>query len=382
MSTDIPLAIAVGPRVQQSAFFDSTIEAGAKAFTIYNHTFLPVHYGDPLVEYWGVVNGVILADHACQRQVEISGPDALELTQLLTPRDVSKCAVGKGRYVVFCDEDGGIINDAVLFRMAEDRFWLSPGDGDVILWAQGLALGKGLDVQVTEPDVSPLQLQGPVSPYVAKKLFGEIAITLGYYQCVELELNGIPVVLTRTGWSGELGYEIYLLDHSRGKELWDTIMEAGREYGILPACPSLMRSVEGGILSYVSDITREDTPFTIGLDRLLNLDKPSDFIGKEALQRLATETPPRKLVGANFGGDPVGGNDKFWDVYSEGNVVGRITRCCYSPRLEHNIALVNVPTELSELGTKVQLDIRGTLVDAEIVALPWFESHKKIPEGI
>ena len=127
MSTDIPLAIAVGPRVQQSAFFDSTIEAGVKAFTIYNHTFLPVHYGDPLVEYWGVVNGVILADHACQRQVEISGPDALELTQLLTPRDVSKCAVGRGRYVVFCDEDGGIINDAVLFRMAEDRFWLSPG---------------------------------------------------------------------------------------------------------------------------------------------------------------------------------------------------------------------------------------------------------------
>jgi len=368
--------------VRQSAFFDSTIEAGVKSFTIYNHTFLPVHFGDPLAEYWGMVNGVILADHACQRQVEISGPDALELTQLLTPRDVSKCAVGKGRYVVFCDQDGGIINDAVLFRMAEDRFWLSPGDGDVILWAQGLALGKGLDVEVTEPDVSPLQLQGPVSPYVAKKLFGDIAITLGYYQCVELELNGIPVLLTRTGWSGELGYEIYLLDESRGNELWSMIMEAGREYGILPACPSLMRSVEGGILSYISDITREDTPFTIGLDRLLDLDKPSDFIGKEALQRLAAETPPRKLVGANFGGDPVGGNDKFWDVYSEGNVVGRITRCCYSPRLEHNIALVNVPTELSEPGTKVQLDIRGTLVDAEIVALPWFESHKKIPEGI
>ena len=381
MSTDTPLAIAIGPRVHQSAFFDSTIEAGVKAFTIYNHTFLPVHFGDPLAEYWGMVNGVILADHACQRQVEISGPDALELTQLLTPRDVSKCAVGKGRYVVFCDEEGGIINDAVLFRMAEDRFWLSPGDGDVILWAQGLALGKGLDVQVTEPDVSPLQLQGPVSPYVAKKLFGEIAITLGYYQCVELELNGIPVVLTRTGWSGELGYEIYLLDHSRGKELWDTIMEAGREYGILPACPSLMRSVEGGSCR-MSPISHAKTPFYHGLDRLLDLDKPSDFIGKEALQRLATETPPRKLVGANFGGDPVGGNDKFWDVYSEGNVVGRITRCCYSPRLEHNIALVNVPTELSEPGTKVQLDIRGTLVDAEIVALPWFESHKIIPEGI
>ena len=382
MTDSTPLAIAIGPRVRRSPFFDSTIDAGVRSFTIYNHMYLPVHFGDPLAEYWAMVNGVILADHAVQRQVEIKGPDALALTQLLTPRDISTCPVGRGRYVVFCNDRGGIINDAVLFRMAEDCFWLSPGDGDVILWATGLALGKGYDVEVSEPDVSPLQLQGPVSPYVAKKLFGEIAITLGYYQCAELQLNGIPVVLTRTGWSGELGYEIYLLDHSRGNELWDTIMDAGREYGILPACPSLMRSVEGGILSYVSDITLEDTPFTIGLDRLLDLDKPSDFIGKAALQRLATETPPRKLVGANFGGDPVGGNDKFWDVYSEGNIVGRITRCCYSPRLEHNIALVNVPTDLSEPGTKVQLDIRGTIVEAEIVALPWFESHKKIPEGI
>ena len=382
MTDSTPLAIAIGPRVRRSPFFDSTIDAGVRSFTIYNHMYLPVHFGDPLAEYWAMVNGVILADHAVQRQVEIKGPDALALTQLLTPRDISTCPVGRGRYVVFCNDRGGIINDAVLFRMAEDCFWLSPGDGDVILWATGLALGKGYDVEVSEPDVSPLQLQGPVSPYVAKKLFGEIAITLGYYQCAELQLNGIPVVLTRTGWSGELGYEIYLLDHSRGNELWDTIMDAGREYGILPACPSLMRSVEGGILSYVSDITLEDTPFTIGLDRLLDLDKPSDFIGKAALQRLATETPPRKLVGANFGGDPVGGNDKFWDVYSEGNIVGRITRCCYSPRLQHNIALVNVPTDLSEPGTKVQLDIRGTIVEAEIVALPWFESHKKIPEGI
>ncbi len=274
------------------------------------------------------------------------------------------------------------INDAVLFRMTEDCFWLSPGDGDVILWATGLALGKGYDVEVSEPDVSPLQLQGPVSPHVAKKLFGQIALTLGYYQCVELELNDIPVVLTRTGWSGELGYEIYLLDQTRGAELWDLIMEAGKEFGILPACPSLMRSVEGGVLSHGSDITPCDSPFTISLERLMDLDKPSEFIGRDALKRIEQEGTPRKLVGANFGGEAIGGNDKFWDVYSDGAVVGHITRCCYSPRLEHNIALLNVPTELSEPGTQVQLDIRGTLVDSEIVALPWFESHKKIPEGI
>ncbi len=375
-------AMAVGPRVRQSAFFDATVAAGVKSFTIYNHMYLPVHFGDPLAEYWGMVQGVILADHAAQRQIEITGPDALELVQLLTPREMSTWAVGRGRYVVFTDHNGGIINDAVLLRVEDDKYWLSPGDGDVILWAQGIALGRGLDVSVAEPDISPLQLQGPLSPHVAKKLFGEIAVTMGYYHCHELELNGIPVVLTRTGWSGELGYEIYLLDGSCGNELWDLIMAAGEEHGIIPACPSLPRSVEGGILSYVSDITRDDTPFTIGLERLIDVDKPSDYIGKAALQRLAKEPTPRKLVGANFGGEPVGSNDKFWDVYSDDDVVGRITRCCYSPRLEHNIALVNVPAELAEPGTKVKLDIRGELVDAEIVALPWFESHKTIPEGI
>ena len=375
-------AMAIGPRVRQSAFFDATVAAGVKSFTIYNHMYLPVHFGDPLAEYWGMVEGVILADHAVQRQIEISGPDALELVQLLTPREMATLAVGRGRYVVFTDHNGGIVNDAVLLRVEDDKYWLSPGDGDVILWAQGIALGRGLDVSVTEPDISPLQLQGPLSPHVAKKLFGEIAVTMGYYHCHELELNGIPVVLTRTGWSGELGYEIYLLDGSRGTELWDLIMAAGEEHGIIPACPSLPRSVEGGILSYASDITFEDTPFTIGLERLIDVDKPSDYIGKAALQRLAKEPTPRKLVGANFGGEPVGSNDKFWDVYSGDDVVGHITRCCYSPRLAHNIALVNVPTELAEPGTKVKLDIRGELVDAEIVALPWFQSHKTIPEGI
>lgn len=375
-------AMAVGPRVRQSAFFDATVAAGVKSFTIYNHMYLPVHFGDPLAEYWGMVEGVILADHAAQRQIEITGPDALELVQLLTPREMSTLAVGRGRYVVFTDHNGGIINDAVLLRVENDKYWLSPGDSDVILWAQGIAIGRGLDVSVTEPDISPLQLQGPLSPHVAKKLFGEIAVTMGYYHCHELELNGIPVVLTRTGWSGELGYEIYLLDGSRGNELWDLIMAAGEEHGIIPACPSLARSVEGGILSYASDITLEDTPFTIGLERLIDVDKPSDYIGKAALQRLAKEPTPRKLVGANFAGEPVGSNDKFWDVYSGDEVVGHITRCCYSPRLEHNIALVNVPTKLAEPGTKVKLDIRGELVDAEIVALPWFESHKTIPEGI
>ena len=372
-------AMAVGPRVRQSAFFSATVAAGVKSFTIYNHMYLPVHFGDPLAEYWGMVEGVILADHSAQRQIEITGPDALELVQLLTPREMSTLAVGSGRYVVFTDHNGGIINDAVLLRVEDDKYWLSPGDGDVILWAQGIALGRGLDVSVTEPDISPLQLQGPLSPHVAKKLFGEIAVTMGYYHCHELELNGIPVVLTRTGWSGELGYEVYLLDGSRGTELWDLIMAAGEEHGIIPACPSLPRSVEGGILSYVSDITRDDTPFTIGLERLIDVDKPSDYIGKAALQRLAKEPTPRKLVGANFGGEPVTPNQHFMDVKSGDEVVGHVTRYCWSPRLKHNIALVNVPSALAVTGTALLLDAGDSWRDAKIVDIPWIPSERVIP---
>ena len=377
-----PFAMAVGPRVRRSPFFDATVAAGVKSFTVYNHMYLPVHFGDPVAEYWAMVQGVVLADHAVQRQVEMTGPDALELAQIMTPRELSTLQVGRGRYVVLTNNDGGIINDAVLFRVAPDTFWLSPGDGDIILWAQGLALGRGLDVSVTEPDISPLQLQGPLSPKVARKLFGETAISLGYYHCTETEVNGIPVMLTRTGWSGELGYEIYLLDQSRGDELWALIMAAGAEFSILPACPSLIRTVEGGILSYGSDMTVNDTPYTLGLERLIDVDKPSDYIGKAALKRLSQEPSPRRLVGANFGGEPVGSNDRFWDVYSDTQVVGHITRCCYSPRLKHNIALLNVSTELSEPGTRVRLDIRGSLVDAEIVTLPWFSSHKTMPQDL
>jgi glycine cleavage system aminomethyltransferase T len=375
-------ALSFGPRVRKSPFFDATLSAGARAFTVYNHMYMPTSYGDPVEEYWGIVRGVTLWDVSCERQIEVSGPDAIEFTQLLTPRDVADCPVGRCRYVVFTDDNGGIINDAVMLRLEEDRFWLSPGDGDVLLWAGGVAARSGLDVKITEPDASPLQLQGPLAPKVARKLFGEIAIEMGYFHLCELELNGIPLVLSRTGWSGELGYEIYLRDGNRGTELWDLVMAAGEEFGIKPACPSTMRSIEGGILSYCSDITREDTPFTIGMERLLDLDKPQDYIGKAALQRIAREGTPRRLVGVEIEGDAIGGNDKFWDVFCGGDKVGHVTRCSFSPRLERNIGLVNVPTELAEPGTELKIETLWDQRDAVVVPLPWFKSITKMPDDV
>jgi glycine cleavage system aminomethyltransferase T len=371
--------LTIGPRVRKSPFYDATVKAGAKAFTIYNHMFMPTSYGDTTAEYWAIVKGVSLWDVAAERQIEISGPDAVAFTQLLTPRDIESCGVNRCRYVIFLDDDAGIINDAVLYRLEENRFWLSPGDSDVLLWAKGIASMSGMDVTVREPDASPLQLQGPLAPRVAKKLFGDIAIEMGYFHCHELNLDGIPVVLSRTGWSGELGYEIILLDGSRGTELWDRCMAAGAEFDIQAACPSLARSTEGALLSYASDITMRDNPFTIGMDRLLNIDKPHNYVGKAALQAIAAKGTERRLVGANFGGDPVRPNEHFMDIRCGDDVVGHVTRYVFSPRLEHNIALVNLPKALAEPGTRITIDCGGEWREAEVVAIPWFESEKVIP---
>ena len=371
-------AISIGPRVRKSPYFDSTLRYGAKAFTIYNHMYMPTSYSDPVSEYLSLVEGVTLWDVACQRQVEISGPDAEHLTQLLTPRNLSACAVNQCMYVVLTDPQGGIVNDAVLLRPEENKFWLSPGDGDVLLWAQGVAAASDLDVEVIEPDVSPMQLQGPLAPRVAEKLFGDLAYDLGYYRMQATTLGDIPLVLSRTGWSGELGYELFLQDSRHGNELWEKVAEAGREFEIAPIAPSAIRSIEGGILSYVSDIQRSDNPFTIGMDRLVDLEMERDFIGKEALRKIKASGPERKLVGVEIEGPPIPGNDEYWTVLHQGRSVGSITRCAFSPRLKKNIGFANVPAEVARRGEQLQVDTKADTVDAVVVDTPWFQSLKKV----
>ena len=291
--TESPM-ISIGPRVRKSPYFDATMRYGAKAFTVYNHMYMPTHYGNPVDEYWHLVRDVTLWDVSCQRQIRISGPDAKPFMEMLTPRDLSTCPSHRCLYVLLTDAKGGIVNDAVLMHMHENEFWLSPGDGDAILWAQGVAALTGMDVQVEEGDICPLQLQGPKSPHVAYKLLGQKALDMGYFHVIETELNGLKMAVSRTGWSGELGYEFYLKDHIHGDELWETIMSAGEEYNIIPAAPNMIRSIEGALLSFVSDIRREDNPYTLGLGRLVDLDKKADFIGREALRshRSCRQPPP------------------------------------------------------------------------------------------
>jgi len=375
--------ISIGPRVRKSPYFDATLRYGAEAFTVYNHMYMPTTYGNDERDYWSLVNDVTLWDVTCQRQVEITGPDAGDFIQFLTTRDMSKCDVGQCQYMVLTDEAGGIINDAVLLRIAEQRFWLSPGDGDVLLWVSGIAVNSGMDVRITEPDVSPLQLQGPKSPHVARDLFGDWVLNMKYYWSQETTLGDIPLMISRTGWSGELGFEIYLRDSSYGEHLWEKIMVAGQPYGIAPIAPNVIRSIEGGLLSYASDITRDDNPFVFGFDWMIDFDQELDFIGKAALQTIKADGPKRRLVGGELQGDlPEGSNGDLWEVERDGKSTGHITRIVRSPRLEKNIGFANVRVEDAASGTELTTQTPSGEKQLTVCEWPWFPAQKNIPKKL
>lgn len=377
-----PPMISIGPRVRKSPFFDATVRDGAEAFTVYNHTYMATSYGDNVRDYWSLVQDVTLWDVTCQRQIQVTGPDAYKLIEFLTPRDMSGCEVGMGQYILLTDEDGGIVNDAVMLRIEENEYWISPGDGDVIWWIKGVVVNSGFDVKVVDPNYSPLQLQGPKAPHVAYELFGDWALDLKYYRLQKTELDGIPLVVSRTGWSGEYCYEIYLLDGQYGAQLWDHIMQVGKKYKIAPITPSTIRSIEGGLLSYCSDITVDDNPWTIGMGHFVHFERAGDFVGQEALRKIADEGNKRLLVGVEIDGEPIEGNDAPWELHRDGEKVGHVSRCAFSPRLEYNIGWANVPIEMSEVGNTFTLLTPAGDRTATVCEAPWFKSFIGIPEEL
>jgi len=370
-----------GARLRRSPYFDATLRDGCWGYTVYNHTFLPIGYDDLEQEYWKLLNGVTVWDVSVERNVEISGPDGFAFTNLLTPRDLSKCAVGQGKYVIITADDGGIINDPVLLRLEENRFWLALADSDVLLWARGVAYSSGMDVEVKELDVAPMQVQGPKSKPVMQELFGDAVLELDYYWFLDTELDGIPVIVTRTGWSGEVGFELYLRDPSRGVELWDRVMEAGKPHGISPTGPSDIRRIEAGILNYGVDMTINENPFEVSLGWQVKLDQEADFIGKQALARIKEEGVSRKLVGVEIAGDQLDMNMTRWPVRANGDVIGAITSAVYSPRMEKNIGYAMVPIEYSELGTALVAEVPSGEQPITVVPKPFVDPTKEIPKS-
>ena len=368
-----------GTQIRKSPYFDSTVKWGVKGFSVYNHMYIPRDFGNPEQNFWNLINDAILCDVAVERQVEITGPDAAEFIQLLTPRDLSKLSIGQCKYVLITNHEGGLLNDPVLLRLAENHFWLSLGDSDILLWAQGVAINSRLNVTIKEPDVSPLQLQGPKSIDVMKSLFGENIINIKYYWLIETELNGIPLVVSRTGWSSELGYEIYLRDGSKGNELWELIMEAGKKFNLQPGHTSSIRRIEGGMLSYHADADINTNPFELGMDRLVNLDNDNKFIGKDALIRIKETGIKRKQVGIIIDCDPLEGpNTTFWPIIKNDKQIGKITSAVYSPRLNKNIALGMIEIDHTEINTLFEIEILNNLYNARVVEKPFYDPNKKI----
>ena len=377
-----PDTFGFGTQIRKSPYFQATVNWGAKAFSVYNHMYIPRDFGDPEQNYWNLVNDAILCDVAVERQVEITGPDAAKFMQILTPRDLSQMAVGQCKYILITNEEGGIINDPVLLRLGENKFWISLADSDVLLWAQGVAVNSGLDVRVCEPDVSPLQLQGPRSMDIMKALFGEDVAQLKYYWLRHYEVDGIPVVVSRTGWSSELGYEIYLCDSRWGTELWEKIMATGVPFGLKPGHTSTIRRIEGAMLSYHADMDIQTNPFELGLDRLVSLDAPHDFIGKAALQQINLQGISRKQIGLNIDGERLSGpNTRFWPLQAAGTEVGKVTSAVFSPRLNQNIALAMVTVGVAEIGTVLTATTSTGIRTATVVEKPFIDPRKQITKS-
>jgi len=375
----------IQPWYRKSPFFEATKRAGCKSWGLYNHMLLPTLYDDPVTEYWALLNDVTMWDVSVERIVEITGPDAYELTNRITCRDLSTCRVMQCKYVLLTAANGGIVNDPILLRLGEQHFWLALADSDALLYAAGVAAAGGYDVEIWEPDVAPMQVQGPKSKDLIRSLFGDDVADLRYYWCAETELDGIPLVVSRTGWTGEVGYEIYLRDGSRGDDLWNRVMQAGEAHGIRAIAPSEARRIEAGIFNYGSDMRVEDTPFHVtGLERLVELDQADDFIGKETLRRIRDEGVDRKLVGIGIGGDPLseeGAVADFRPVLVDGQRVGRVTGAAWSPRLERNVGYAWVPIELAGEGTKLEVAVADGSVPATVEALPFVDPEKQIPKS-
>ncbi|HYX87448.1 MAG TPA: glycine cleavage T C-terminal barrel domain-containing protein [Gaiellales bacterium] len=368
-----------GPWYRRSPFFDATQRAGCRAYDVYNKMYLPAEYDDPAVEYQALQEGVTLWDVGCERTVEISGPDADGLVDMLTCRDLTRCAVKQCKYMLVTAPDGGIVNDPVLLHVDENVWWMQLADSDAGLYALGALSQLGLDATVSYPDVHPVQVQGPLSGRTLGKLVGEGIFDLRYYWCDRFRIGDIPVVISRTGWSAVPGFEVNLLDGSRGDDLWDALMDAGAEFGIRPIAPNEARRVEAGIFNCGSDFTMADTPFHImGLERLVE-EQPQDYVGKAALERIRAEGVDRKLVGIDLDGPPLPGISTAWPASHDGRRVGRVTDAVWSPGLGRNIGYVWVPIELAEPGTRLEVESEHGRLTGMTAPIPFVDPRKERP---
>jgi len=358
-------------RLKPSPFFESVVAEGLVSASIYNGMILPTGFGDPEAEYWRIIEGVSQWDVGVERQVQLKGPDAGKLAQILSPRDLSKCKVGQGKYVPLCNHEGTLINDPIILKLQDDLFWISIADSDIWFWARAIAAERGLDVEVSDPDVAPMAIQGPKGEDVVASVVGDWVRELKYFWFKETEIEGIPVAVQRSGWSKQGGFEIYLKDRAKGAQLWKIFKEAGKPWGIGPGAPATAERTESGLLSLGGDTDDHTNPFEVRLGSYVNLDVDDDVVGIHALRKIDEEGPKRHLLGLKLEGEesaPLG--FRWEDIELKGQKVGDMTNCIWSPRLKQNVGYALISVE-ALAGQEVQVKRSGGMVDAELCELPF-----------
>ena len=371
VGTAKPPALSISNRIRRTPFTDRVEAHGVKAYSVYNHMLLPTVFDTMEADYHHLKRAVQVWDVACERQVALRGPDAARLAQMLTPRDLSKLKIGQCYYTPMVDARGGMLNDPLTLKLADDHYWISIADSDLLLWIEGIAQGLRLDVRVDEPDVSPLAVQGPKADDLMARLFGDDIRKIGFFRFRALPFEGRDLIVARSGYSKQGGFEIYVDGADVAEPLWDALFACGADLDVRAGCPNAIERIEGGLLSYGADMTRETTPFECGLGKFCASPHEIDCIGRDALRRAAAEGPKRQIRGLAIAGHPLDGCREPWPVAAGNAIIGKVTSAVWSPDLGQNIAIAMIDASHWDAGTHVEVLMPDRTYGAQVRELPF-----------
>ncbi len=362
------------PRMKRSPFYDSTVKEGVRSFYPYNNMFLPTGYGNSEKEYWNLVNGVTMWDVGCQRQIQLLGKDAESLAQIMCPRKITDLDVGQSKYLPLCNHFGTIINDPIILKLEKNKFWFSIADSNILFWARSIAYERKMNVEIIEADASPLAVQGPKAEIIISALFGSWAKEIKHYRFIETNLSGIPVLIARSGWSKQGGYEIYLRDKTKGSELWNLVKEAGQPWNISPGYPNTTERIANGLLSWGGDTDDQTNPFEVRLKKYVDLELDNEVIGMSALKKINAIGPKRHQLGIIIqSSERRSSHAKWYDIALKNKKVGDVTCGIWSWKFNQNIGFALVSRECKP-GDNVEVLIDDKKTPAILTNLPF--KHK------
>jgi len=364
-------SIAKSRRLRGTPYTSRIEKQGVTAYTIYNHMLLPAAFGTLEDSYHHLKEHVQVWDVAAERQVEISGKDSAKLVQLMTCRDLSKSKDGRCYYCPIIDDNGGLINDPVVLRLNENKWWVSLADSDVILFAKGLAIGNKFDVKIFEPDVDIMAVQGPKSFSLMEKVFGDKIVNLKFFGFDYFEFGGDKHLIARSGWSKQGGYEIYVEHNDSGLKLYDHLFEIGKEFNVKPGCPNLIERIESGLLSYGNDMDNGDNPYECGFDKYINIDSDIDFLGKEKLKQVKSDGIRKKLMGVKFDTDKISLTGSLDLTDQDNKKIGELRSACYSPHFKKVIGIAMMKKDYWNIDQNVKAKINRENCIGKVCDLPF-----------